>query len=211
MEKSKRLSVIILAYVNYSQTFYFTHSVSSDLPFFFSFLFFFFCIFLCTLVLPELKAVPRVVDGSITATSVVLEWDAWNPDGLDSGDGPIVAYNVYDTRSMTLIQTEVVTPDVIPPISRLIQNLSPSTLYNFEVRPVREGLGGEGTATRFVVVFTASLTAEPQPQPQVTTSSVTAKTQVAGDTQRPGPGVGTNMNTVPQIMTTATSRGICQF
>ena len=140
----------------------------------------------------------------------MLEWDAWNPDAGDSGDGPIEAYNVYDRISMMQIQTEAVTQDVISPISRLIQNLSPSTLYNFEVRPVREG-PAEGTATRNVQIFTASLPTNPPPQPQVTTSSATSKTQVVADTTKPEPGVGTNMITVPKTTTPATSTGIFHF
>ena len=147
-------------------------------------------IFVC-LVLPVLTSLPRVDSGSITATSVVLEWDTWNPDAGDSGDGPIVAYNVYDTHSMTLIQTEVVTQEMISPITRLIQNLTPSTIYHFEVRPVREGPGGEGTATRFVTVFTASLSTEPHSQvtTKISTSRIITETRMPTDTTYLVPGI----------------------
>ena len=104
----------------------------------------------------------------------MLQWDAWNPIGLNSGEGPIVAYKVYDTITMTLLLTESVTTDTTSLISGLIQNLTPDTAYTFEVRPVREGPGGEGIATRSVPVMTLPVATVQPPKPpmvQTTTSS----------------------------------------
>ena len=165
----------------------------------------FFYLLICfnfPLVLPVLTSLPRVVPESITATSVMLEWDAWNQDAGDSGDGPIVAYNVYDRISMMQFQTEVVTQDVISPIQILIQNLSPVAVYNFEVRPVREGLGGEGTATQNVQVFTAPSPTNPSPpHSQVTTEISTSRTVTKAF-------MPTNTVETPKGRATAKTKGI---
>ena len=99
---------------------------------------------------------PRIISESITTTSAMIEWDAWSLEAGDTGDGPIVAYNIYDLISGTLIESVTINSETATPISVSMQNLSPNTVHNVNVRPVREGPGGEGSSTQFVVVKTLS-------------------------------------------------------
>ena len=106
---------------------------------------------------------------------MTLKWNAWNQDNGDIGDGPIVAYNVYETNSPFPLKRVIASPDLAPLILATIENLMAGTVYYFYVTVEREGPGGEGPVGRMVEVTTS--TADLPIQPKLTTTSVGGRTE----------------------------------
>ncbi|XP_072034064.1 uncharacterized protein [Amphiura filiformis] len=100
-----------------------------------------------------LTSTPEIFPGTITPTSMTIQWDAWNPNNGDTGDGPVIGYIIYDEITMTKLHS-VTTVYVGVTLSRNIVGLTPNTYYQLTVRPVREGPGGEGFATHSVAFIT---------------------------------------------------------
>ena len=73
---------------------------------------------------------------------MTIQWDAWDPY-TDTGDGPIVAYNVYDIESQPTRIT-IISANMGSKVSANVTDLSPETLYVFCIRVERVGAGGEG-------------------------------------------------------------------
>ncbi|XP_072022932.1 uncharacterized protein [Amphiura filiformis] len=129
--------------------------------------------------LPRLTDTPTIVPGSVGATSVMIQWNAWDPAAGDTGDGPVIGYNIYYAlKSMPgnrmdggfisgLDQTQSEIIQVI------VESLQPSTEYWIQVRAVREGPGGEGQLSPVVDITTLALTTLPPStsSPRITTSS----------------------------------------
>ena len=133
------------------------------------------------LALPELSDAPTAEN--IGTTSVTLKWNAWNPDNGDIGDGPIVAYNVYEFASPLISVAAVANSH--PTIEVFISTLTPGTAYSLYVRVEREGPGGEGPLSK-AVSFTTLATDAPV-QPKLTTAETivgksTRKTEAGGTT-----------------------------
>ncbi|XP_071953092.1 uncharacterized protein [Antedon mediterranea] len=86
--------------------------------------------------LPKYTGTPSVT--SVTSSSVELKWPEWDPEQVDSGDGPIVGYVVsyYDTTWIEIPQ--------VSQTSATVTGLDYEQDYSFAVAAVREGGGGKG-------------------------------------------------------------------
>ena len=106
--------------------------------------------------------------------TVVIEWDAWDPNAGDIGDGPVVLYNVYEVATFMLISTVAVSPtQPQTTYAAIVGSLAPGTTYNYYITAVREGQGGEGPpSVHFVTFTTLSMATQPQltttPEPNTT-------------------------------------------
>ena len=108
----------------------------------------------------------------VNATSVTLQWDAWNSDTGDTGDGPVIGYNVYAKykSSAELHATVFINASMSQSVFTLTIGLNPGAKYGIFVKALREGPGGEGAPSPIVEVTTPSLTTE---QPTTTPRSIT--------------------------------------
>eukprot|EP00057_Strongylocentrotus_purpuratus_P019917 XP_011674391.1 PREDICTED: macrophage mannose receptor 1-like [Strongylocentrotus purpuratus] len=110
--------------------------------------------------LPELKSIPTVVE--INSSSVNVFWNSWIPC-LDSGDGPVVHYLIYQqTMEEEWIVVGIIDSDMGEGgLQRIMEfvltELEPGTEYNISVSAVREGPGGEGPRCPPVIVTTPTL------------------------------------------------------
>ena len=156
--------------------------------------------------LPSLTRPPNVTN--TTTTSVTLQWDAWNPDAGDTGDGPIDGYNIYYTNINTGIdmnggfvsslgQTHSI-------FSETVENLQPNTPYSVHVKAVREGPGGEGSASPSIEVSTLSktTTAKPTTSEPRTTPTIKQSTSPTTTQQLTTSGVTTTTSGTTQPSTT---------
>ena len=118
---------------------------------------------------------------------MILEWDAWDPSAGDIGDGPVIAYYVYNTESFVTILAAVIVSPTQPQTVYIavVGSLTPGTEYSFYVRVVREGVGGEGPPSTQFVTFT-TLSSQPQPitqPPALTTTMVIPTTKTTTTSQ----------------------------
>ncbi|XP_072047180.1 uncharacterized protein [Amphiura filiformis] len=133
-----------------------------------------------------LTSTPEIVAGTITPTSVTIQWDAWNPytyPYTDTGDGPVIGYNIYDQITMSLLYS--VTTVFVGAISRNIAGLTPKTNYQLTVRPV--GPGGEGFATQSVTFTTLPSPTQSPPLYPPSTASTTTEKRTPADVQTSPP------------------------
>ncbi|XP_072047336.1 uncharacterized protein [Amphiura filiformis] len=109
---------------------------------------------------PKLGRSPRA--DNVGITSVTVSWDAWGTYAEDTGDGPVVAYNVYNVGSPTVVATVAVSPTQPQTVySTVVGDLTPNMLYRFYVTVIREGANGEGPPSKFVEVTTLPVTTQP--------------------------------------------------
>ena len=133
-------------------------------------------------VLPQLTRFPRA--SSIQTTTVIIEWDAWDSNAGDIGDGPVILYNVYDAQTF-MLATTVAASSSQSVYAAVIESLTPGTTYNFYITAVREGTGGEGPPSQRFVTFT-TLSTQPQPTtqpPAPTTTMVIPTTKTTTNAQ----------------------------
>eukprot|EP00057_Strongylocentrotus_purpuratus_P008854 XP_011663328.1 PREDICTED: uncharacterized protein LOC105437894 [Strongylocentrotus purpuratus] len=110
--------------------------------------------------LPELSSGPTV--GEISSSSVSVFWSSWIPF-LDSGDGPVVAYLIYQQTVeeewivVGKIDSGVIEGDLQRIMEFVLTELEPGTEYNISVSAVRQGPGGEGPRSPLVTVTTPTL------------------------------------------------------
>ena len=109
--------------------------------------------------MPQLHSYPLINHDSLTSTSVTIVWNAWNPANGDTGDGPVIGYNIYDEVTMTLLLSVRTTGETT--YTRNIVGLEPNTYYKLIVKPLREGLGGEGFASGWVEVISPAHSTTP--------------------------------------------------
>ncbi|XP_072047315.1 uncharacterized protein [Amphiura filiformis] len=135
---------------------------------------------------PMLGRPPRA--DNVGIASVTVSWDAWGTNAEDTGDGPVVAYNVYNVGSPTVVATVAAQQQAV--YSAVVGDLTPNTLYRFYVTV--EGTNGEGQPSQFVEVTTLPVTTQPttttnppttQAPTTLTPNAQTTKTTTVGNIQ----------------------------
>ena len=116
---------------------------------------------------------------NVDSTSITLLWNAWGVNPLDSGEGPVIAYKVYEVSGLVESITVPVLDPTSSPISVVVEPLTHETVYRFYTTCVRDGEGGEGSPSQFTTVTTLPGTIPTIPQRQTTTSVPIATTQQA--------------------------------
>ncbi len=141
---------------------------------------------------PRLGRPPRA--DAIDTMSVTLSWDAWGTYPEDEGDGPVIAYNVYDLESLSVVASLAMSSTQTV-YTAIISSLTPDTLYRFYIKV--EGPNGEGPPSSFVEVTTLPLTTQPQPTTKPTTTQSPSTSTTNPPTTKPStpPNVQTTMKT----------------
>ena len=93
--------------------------------------------------------VPPVVK-AMTSSTVTVEWEEWT-QGVDIGDGPVVAYVVYLNVSGIWQELKTVDHHIT---SAILDGLEPETDYGICLAATREGNGGTGPKSRATTVTT---------------------------------------------------------
>ena len=105
---------------------------------------------------------------------MTIQWDAWDPEATDAGDGPVIGYQVYYKLNQS--NASQIDAGFVPHMNETqivfqntIGSLEPSTEYLIQVSAVREGPGGIGEPSPNVNVSTVAMTTElpttTQPEP----------------------------------------------
>ncbi|XP_038066655.1 angiopoietin-1 receptor-like [Patiria miniata] len=127
---------------------------------------------ICKFVLPVLSQPPEV---RVKSTSAVVTWKAWGSHPMDSGDGPIIGYEIYQSVYSSSSQNQAFYISAIyqPPnsFSFNFESLQQLTVYNFSVAAVREGEGGEGPRSPVTTIRT---------EPQGMNKSISPSATIAG-------------------------------
>ena len=165
-----------------------------------------FCCIYSLSVLPLLGNAPTAV--TIDTTYILLQWIAWDENPLDSGEGPVIAYKVYEVSGLVETMTVPVLDPTSSPISVVVEQLTPETSYRFYLTCVRDGEGGEGSPSQFTsattlpgVAMTTLMTTRAQ------TTPVRVTTQDAGTTVRVRPDTALPRTGSPVAMTTQSGGG----